>query len=59
MKSSNEELEAEAKRATELLRGKVVRAIWRHSPKQIGIEFTDGTRLFVDHQDSSVEVSIT
>ena len=59
MQRDNLELEAEAKRATKLLKGKVVRAVWRHSEKQLGIEFTDGTRVFVDHAPSCVEVSIT
>ena len=49
----------EAERATELLRGKVVRKIWRHSQEQIGIEFTDGTRVFVDRQAEGLEISVT
>jgi len=52
-------LEQEAKRATELLQGKVVSEIWRHREGEFGIRFTDGTRLFVDHTPTGVEVSIT
>lgn len=59
MPRANPELEAEAKRATEMLKGKVVLTVWRHTEKQLGIEFADGTRLFVDHQPSCVEISIT
>jgi hypothetical protein len=53
------ELEEEAQRATELLAGKVVRQVWHHRAKELGIEFQDGTRLFVDHQSDHVEISIT
>ena len=43
------ELEREAEKLTELLKGKAVRIVWRHRPGEIAIEF-DGdakTRLFV------------
>ena len=52
-------LEEEARWATELLKGKVVDVVWRHRPKEIGIRFTDGTRLFVDHEPEGLELSIT
>ena len=52
-------LEQEAERATELLRGKVVAKVMRHRAKEVCIEFADGTRLFVDHQPDKVELSIT
>ncbi len=54
-----DELEEEARHATELLSGKCVREVWRHRPAEVGIEFTDGTRLFVDANGDSVELSIT
>jgi hypothetical protein len=41
-------LEEEAKRATELLSGKMVETVWRHQPGEVGIRFKDGSRLFVD-----------
>ena len=59
MQHGNPDLKAEAKRATKMLKGKVVLTVWRHTERQVGIEFTDGTRLFVDHQPSGVELSIT
>lgn len=59
MQRTDSELDDEAMRATEMLAGKVVLTVWRHSEQQLGIEFTDGTRLFVDHAPSCVEVSIT
>ena len=52
-------LEEEARKATELLQGKIVAKVWRHRDKEIGIEFTDGTRLFIDHQPNELEISIT
>lgn len=52
------DLEAEATRATEMLRGRVVKQVWRHRPGEIGIEFEDGTRLFAD-ASSALELSIT
>jgi len=52
-------LEQEAERATELLKGKVVAKVMRHRAKEICVEFTDGTRLFVDHHPNNVELSIT
>ncbi|MEQ1739605.1 MAG: hypothetical protein ABL884_06835 [Methyloglobulus sp.] len=55
---TKEILQEEAQRATEILQGKVVRIVWRHREKELCIEFTDGTRLFVDHQPTSVEISI-
>ena len=55
---SDPNLETEARHATDLLRGKVVRLVWRHRPREVGIEFTDGTRLFVTAQ-SELELSIT
>lgn len=52
-------LEEEAKRATEMLEGKVVARVTRHRPQEVLVEFTDGTRLFVDHQPSDLDLSIT
>jgi len=49
----------EARRATKLLKGKTVTKVWRHRPKELGIEFDDGTRLFVDQQEAGLELSIT
>jgi len=56
---SQQELEAEATRATELLRGKVVAHITRHRDAEVIVQFTDGTRLFVDGLQGSVKLSVT
>jgi predicted Ser/Thr protein kinase len=52
-------LEKEAKLAENLLKGKVVDKVWRHRKREIGIEFTDGTRLFIDHTENGLELSVT
>jgi len=48
----------ESLRASSLLGGRVVKRVVAHSPKSVMLEFTDGTRLFVN-SGSSVELSIT
>ena len=59
MSSEYEFLMKEAERATELLRGKEVSSIWRYGKGEVGIEFSDGTRLIVDVAQDGVEISIT
>jgi hypothetical protein len=59
MLPEDESLSKDAERATELLRGKEVATVRRHRKGEMGIEFTDGTRLFVDRTDEGVELSIT
>jgi len=53
------QLALEAKRATAMLKGRVVAQVSRHRPKEVGVQFADGTRLFVDHQSGALELSIT
>jgi len=53
------DLKQESERATEMLKGKVVEKALRHREKEVGLEFTDGTRLFVDAHDGELELSIT
>ena len=52
-------LKNEAKKATKMLKGKVVSVVFRHRLGEFGIEFADGTRLFVDHIKDGLEISIT
>ncbi|MGZ8270676.1 MAG: hypothetical protein ACXW1T_05755 [Methylophilus sp.] len=52
-------LEQESLHATELLKGKVIAAVMRHRENEVLIQFTDGTRLFLDHTPIGVELSIT
>jgi hypothetical protein len=52
-------LEEEAKHVAELLAGKVVETVARYRTEEILIQFTDGTRLFVDINGTCLELSIT
>ena len=52
-------LEKESERPTHLLEGKTVAKVIRHRPGEVLIEFTDSTRLFVDHQPAELELSVT
>ena len=53
------DLEDEATKLTDLLRGKTVKTVWRHRVGEVGIEFGDGTRLFVDVAATGLDFSIT
>ena len=53
------DLRKEAREATKMLKGKIVHRVWRHRAKEIGIQFTDGSRLFVDMETDGLELSIT
>jgi hypothetical protein len=53
-----DDLAEEADRATEMLKGRSVRIVYRHRDREVAIEFDDGTRLYVDSQ-TPVELSIT
>lgn len=55
---TEDELTREARTLAKHIGGKTVSQVWRHRPGELGIEFTDGTRLFVDHQENGLELSI-
>ncbi len=42
-----------------MLHGKVVKRVWRHRDRELGIEFEDGTRLFAVVTQAGLELSIT
>jgi hypothetical protein len=53
-------LAQEAARAQRLLSGKRVAQVRRHRASEIILEFSDGTRLFIDGRDKAeIELSIT
>ncbi|MBV9241177.1 MAG: hypothetical protein JO314_04130 [Acidobacteria bacterium] len=52
-------MENEDSRATELLNGKVVRRVIRHRPQEVLIEFSDGTRFYIDSDTEILDLSIT
>lgn len=51
-------LDEETARATEMLRGKMVKRVVRHREGEVLIEFEDGSRFFADSK-TSLELSIT
>lgn len=46
------------KKASDLLQGKKLKRIWMLE-NSIGIEFHDGSRLFIDVRDGNIELSVT
>lgn len=59
MSLTQSQLTKESELATKILVGKVVSHVVRHRESEVLIQFTDGTRLFVDSKNSLVELSIT
>lgn len=59
MNTAPKQLSQEAARATEALAGKIVARIERHRASEVLIEFTDGSRLFVDGTNPGLELSVT
>ncbi|HUP60474.1 MAG TPA: hypothetical protein VNA69_08675 [Thermoanaerobaculia bacterium] len=55
---TEDELAREARTLARFISGKTVRQVWRHRSGELGLEFTDGTRLFVDHAENGLEFSI-
>lgn len=53
------DLEQEARRATRMLKNKVVRRVLRHRKGTIVVQFLDGTTLFVDQTSEGLDMSIT
>lgn len=53
------DLDAEAERASELLKGKVVACVKRFREGEVLVEFEDGSRRYVDRSEGGVELSIT
>ena len=52
-------LEEEAFRATELLKGKTIKEILRNREGEVFIKFTDGTRFFINKKADGLDLSIT
>jgi hypothetical protein len=55
------DLKTEGKRASEMLKGKVVARVTRHRAEEVCLEFTDGSRIYVDRkaEGEGLELSIT
>ncbi len=56
---TEEELKREANQLTKMLKGKSLLKIWRHRSNEIVVEFSDGSRLFVDAHKEGIETSVT
>ncbi|RYF17986.1 MAG: hypothetical protein EOO30_05425 [Comamonadaceae bacterium] len=59
MTFSSQQLSQEAAAATAALAGKIVVRLERHRESELLVEFSDGTRLFIDGTASHLELSIT
>ena len=53
------DLKGETAELTRLLSGKTVRHVLRFRVGEVLVEFTDGTRLFVDAPAGTIECSVT
>jgi hypothetical protein len=53
------ELEDEATKLADSIRGKTVKVVRRHRPAEVLIEFDDGARLFINAIPDRLEFSIT
>lgn len=51
-------LDEEAERLKELLSRKIVTTVYRHRANEIVVEFSDGSRMFVD-ASTALEISVT
>ncbi len=58
-KDPKKQLKKEEKRATKLLKGKVVKKIWRHRKEEVVIDFEDGTSFFIDWRKSENELDLS
>lgn len=58
-KDLKKQLQKEERRATELLRGKIVKRIRRYRNEEVAIDFEDGTRFSFDWRNNEVDLSIT
>ncbi len=58
-KDPKKQLKKEEKRATKLLKGKIIKNIWRHRKEEVVIDFEDGTRFSFDWREDELDLSIT
>jgi hypothetical protein len=59
MELNEKNLKKEARQLTKMLRGRTVEVVWRHRKKEVGIQFTDGARLFIDQTPDGLDYSVT
>jgi hypothetical protein len=58
-KNPNKQLKKEEVRATNLLKGKVIKKIRRNRKEEVVIDFEDGTRFSFDWRENTFDLSIT
>ena len=58
-KDPKKRLKKEEARATKLLKGKVVKKIYRHRKEEVVADFEDGTRFFIDWRESEKELDLS
>ncbi len=52
-------IEEETKKIEKFIKNKVVVKVFRNRKNEFGIEFEDGTRLFIDRVEEGLELSVT
>jgi phosphoribosylglycinamide formyltransferase-1 len=57
--AASKDLSAESSKISDLLRGKLIKHVYRHRIGEILIEFDDDTRLFINVDSSDLDLSIT
>lgn len=58
-KNPKKQLKNEEQRATELLKGKVVKKVRQNRKEEVVIDFEDGTRFSFDWREDEFDLSIT
>ena len=58
-KDPKKQLRKEEKRATKLLKGKIIKRIRRNRKEGVLIDFEDGTVFFIDWRKDELDLSIT
>jgi hypothetical protein len=53
------QLDAEGPRLTKLLAGKTIKVAKRHRESEVMLEFTDGSRFFVNSGPMKLDISVT
>ena len=56
--TNESDLHRETAAVAKLLVGKTVRNVWRHRSGEVGIEFTDGSRIFINRVEEGLELSV-
>lgn len=58
-KDPKKQLKKEERRATKLLKGKVIKKVWRNRKEEVVIDFEDETRFFIDWRENRNELDLS